>query len=154
MPSTTAGPAARPAATSSGCTPAGAGRGTAAVRSLSAAPPLTSGRRDHSRGHRVAGRRRRLRRPGSGQDHRVAGSQGLGAVPADHLVGDLSAAAPMLEAHRWTRRGHVAVAPASQRDDHRPEVVPRLGEAVLVTLRPLLIADAVEDPGGAETLEA
>src|SRR5207245_1530639 len=100
IPRTTPGPAARPAATSSGCGAGrarrGAGPGVAGRRVAAAAPPLISTGRARSHRDRRWGRRGAR----AGEDLGVARPQGLAAVGADHLLLDPPAAAAVLEAHR------------------------------------------------------
>ena len=52
----------------------------------------------------------------------------------------------MLHHHRRPVRVQVTVAPLHQRDHHRPEVDPLLGEPVLVPWRALLVGAPLEDP--------
>ena len=85
----------------------------------------------------------------------VARAERLAAVLADAPLVQQAAAVAVAQ-HDWGTRGggRVAIAPAQELDDHRPQVEALLGEAVLVALGALLVGDLPQDALRDEPLQA
>src|SRR5271163_387903 len=93
--------------------------------------------------------------PRPGLAAHIAHLQQLAAASADAMLAELAAAALVAQHDRRPRLGRgVAVAPAQQLDDHRPQVQALAGQPVFMADRPLLVGNLLEDPFGDEPVEA
>ncbi len=84
----------------------------------------------------------------------VAGFEPVAAVRAVEVVGDLAAAADVLEDARRARRRQIAVTPAHQRGDHREQVEPHPRREILESLGPGPVAPPLEDPVPRQVIQA